>query len=794
MQLPQPYLHSSERTFALVDRQQMQPGEGLVADTVFGYHTVWAAEVPFIPARTGTDEKDFDNEATNRLTRMMQRQVRLLYDLAQMRDHLTTFELRLVSRPQPHGLARVNIAFLGKVFHPDKQMSAQLALNLWDKFSAIFPHEAPFSYPLLPVRHYEESGNGASSNFKEWFEPIPFEQLTSSRNIVELRKYEDWPQVRDVGGTLHARDYIPHPFVPALDYSALARLFETLAHQQQVCMVAITLRPQRLTDAEIAIIHELAGWYARSERGEVGINNPLVDVLRNQLQSDLYESYTRARAERGKKVYDDLVHEHRSLLMVRLQVVGGMYFAPDDLIETLGSEVMANAGSAYPSRWERVEPGQDEMRWARHNLQWLEFARWGISPLVHQDRRIVRLRALATVAEAAGAFRLPVAPATGNIAGLDVRDEPFVLPLALPHFSPGASAIEIGTLLDRGVPVTAACAIPVATFSGITQIFGEVSAARSHVLKQVFSGLGGAGIPWVLISADDNNDLACSLNAHRVKFDEGLGQNDLAIQPLLPPPGVPLVRFVDVLLRVLLAVYGLDAAAATLLRQALMETYQAAGWNGQEVGGMIRFTDLAERVEIVARQSYVPSEMAAALYTRCALPIRDMAATYVQLLALPYTASFSLERSLVVETGWLGSDLSRSLLRACLWLWYMLALTAAQAASSTLRGIVGLEEAHTLFGTSTTTGMPSAVASFISNNAGVMLIDERPDLLDLDITSRAKMTVVTRTANGVALERVATSIGASPRQQGRMAHLSATEALIALRGIAPVLVALPDCS
>ncbi len=406
----------------------------------------------------------------------------------------------------------------------------------------------------------------------------------------------------------------------------------------------------------------------------------------------------------------------------------------------------------------------------------------------------MRLRALATVAEAAGAFRLPVAPATGNIAGLDVRDEPFVLPLALPHSSPGASAIEIGTLLDRGVPVTAACAIPVATFSGITQIFGEVSAARSHVLKQVFSGLGGAGIPWVLISADDNDDLACSLNAHRVKLDEGLGQNDLAIQPLLPPPGVPLARFVDVLLRVLLAVYGLDAAAATLLRQALMETYQAAGWNGQEVGGMIRITDLAERVEVVARQSYVPSEMAAALYTRCALPLRDMAATYVRLLALPYTASFSLERSLVVETGWLGSDLSRSLLRAFLWLWYMLALTAAQAVSSTLRGIVGLEEAHTLFGTPTTTGMPSAVASFISNNAGVMLIDERPDLLDLDITSRAKMTVVTRTANGVALERVATSIGASPRQQGRMAHLSATEALIALRGIAPVLVALPDCS
>src|SRR5258708_30728110 len=183
MQLPQPYLHSSERTFALVDREYMQPLEGLITDTVFGYHTLWAAEVPFIPARTGNDEKNFDSESTNRFDRMMQRQVRLLYDLAQMRDHLTTFELRLVSRPQPHGLAQVDIAFLGKIFHPDKQISMRLAMNLWDKFSAIFPSEAPFSYPLMPVRHYDRDGNGRTRSFKEWFYPIPFQQLTHCRNI-----------------------------------------------------------------------------------------------------------------------------------------------------------------------------------------------------------------------------------------------------------------------------------------------------------------------------------------------------------------------------------------------------------------------------------------------------------------------------------------------------------------------------------------------------------------------------------------------------------------------------------
>jgi hypothetical protein len=792
MQLPQPYLHTSERTFALVDRPYMQPLEGLIADTVFGYHTLWAAEVPFIPARTGNDEKVFDSESTNRLDRMMQRQVRLLYDLAQMRDHLTTFELRLVSRPQLHGLAHVDIAFLGKIFHPDKQISRWLAMNLWDKFSAIFPGEAPFSYPLMPVRHYDPDKNRRTRGFKEWFEPIPFEQLTGSRNIVELRKYEDWPQVHDVGRTLHARDYIPHPFVPALDYSGLARLFETLAHQKQTCMVAIALRPQRLTDIEVVLLHELAGWYARAERGEVGINNPLVDVLRDQLQRDLYESYTRARAERGKKVYDDLVREHRSLFMVRLQVVGGEFFAPDDLIEALGSEIMANAESEHPSRWDRVEPGENEIRWARYNLQWLEFARWGISHLVKQDWRIARLRALATVNEAAGAFRLPVAPASANLAGLDVRDEPFTLP----HSSPAAEqlTVSIGTLLDRGVPVDVTCFIPISTFSGVIQVFGEESVARSCALKQMLSGISVAGLPWVHIGATENEKLACELKARHIRVDETLEQIDLDIQPFLPPPNVPLARFLDALLRVMQVVYRLEIASTAPLRQALVEIYQAAGWNGQETGRMILLTALADRVEAISQQSYVPSEVAEELHTRCALPLRDMAVTAVKVLAVPYASTFSLARPLVIETGWVGSDLNRSLLRASLWLWYTLSLTAVPPSSGTPRGVVGLEEAHTLFGTPDSEGTISTLASLVSGSSGTLFVDDRPDLFGLDVVSKAALTVLTRLANTESLERVAKIMGASPRQQGRMVRLSAEEAVISLREAAPIMVSLPGGS
>src|SRR5713101_5539355 len=157
MPSPSPFLFTSPRMVALVDRPQMVPKEGPVADSIYGYHTFWAAEVPFIPAFVSKDARDFDREATNRITRMTQRYVRFLYDLAQSRDNLTTFELRLVARPQESRVANVGLAFIGKIFHPNEQMSRKLALALWNKFNAVFPREVPFSYPLLPVHEHPQT-------------------------------------------------------------------------------------------------------------------------------------------------------------------------------------------------------------------------------------------------------------------------------------------------------------------------------------------------------------------------------------------------------------------------------------------------------------------------------------------------------------------------------------------------------------------------------------------------------------------------------------------------------------
>src|SRR5450631_4105302 len=145
MQIPRPHFLTSDRMAAPMERLSPTLGEDPGQETVYGYHTLWIAEVPFI---VNEGPRDFAYESEKRLTYVLQRQERFLYDLAQSSEHLSTFELRFVSWPQAQGPTQVGIAFLGKVFHQDRLISIKLATDLWDKFSAVFPRESPFSYPL----------------------------------------------------------------------------------------------------------------------------------------------------------------------------------------------------------------------------------------------------------------------------------------------------------------------------------------------------------------------------------------------------------------------------------------------------------------------------------------------------------------------------------------------------------------------------------------------------------------------------------------------------------------------
>ncbi len=777
MQLPQPYLFTSERMIGLVDRPHMRPlpGEGLISDTVFGYHTLWAAEVPFIPALSERKEK----ASGERIAQVLQRHMRFLAALAGLRGFSATFELRLVFWPRPDRQAKVSMAFLGKTFHPDQAISRQQAFRLWDTFCALFPTEAPFSYPLVPVQYLDKAVSAETHSFQQWFEPLPWQDVSQPQSIVELRKYEDWPTVRDIGGTLHIRDYIPHPFRPAEDFSALPNLLTTLARQQQICLVAITLRPQALTAHEIVILHEMADWYRQRAKGEAPIDNPASAVL-SKFKSNVFEAYMRPRAEFGQQVYENIIREHHSLFLARIQVAG-LPFVQHDVVETLGSTLIANRGESYPSQWMRAIPRPEDFRAARFNLQWLEFARWGISPLLRQDRRFIRLGQLATVYEIAGLFCLPVAPAEGRLAGVEVRDEPF--PARLPS-APGE--IALGTVLDHGVPTSLPGTLSREALAGISVLLGRPGAARTRVMEHLLEGAREIYLPCIHIAASTQRELTELADQwpQRLLIDAAgprSAQTLLVCHPFLPPPGCSLARFQEGLLHILGRVSALPMSAMLALRQALRETYLQAGWTDECAGEIISPGDLAEQIEKQIREQGLPGEAAAQAATDCILPLHDLA-EHAAWLFRAGAQEWTPAESLLVEVGWVGSDLSNRLLRGCLWAWFSQALSVPGKEASPPRALLSLDEAHLFF--SAIAARTSSAHTFslmplltrqIAQGSGVLLLSDRGDLLAHEIYERAALMLLTRQERAGMLKPLETTLDLSSRQFRRLAHLQSEE-------------------
>lgn len=782
--LADPYLLTSERTIALVDRPDGRPGEGPVADSVYGYHTLWIAEVPFIQSEGA---RDFTYETEVWLRSVIDRQKRFLYDLAQSRTEQATFELRFISWPQEHGLTQVGIAFVGKVFHQDQQTSRLLARRLWEKFSAVFPREAPYSYPLVAVQEQPVASSGQTRSFAQWYQPWPFSALTTPASVVELRKYEDWPLVRNVGATFRVRDYIPHPFEPALDYSALARLFETLARQSCVCIVAVTLRPQPLTNQELLLLHDLCDWYQRITKGQVRVENPLADVFR-ELQSNIFDAALRTRAVLGVRVYERLLQERENLLSVRLQVLGCPQ-APEDLVEALGSEVTASVGSDYPSRWTRVAAmTPQELRWARFNAQWLEFARWGISSLTRQVPDLVRLRQLATVAEAVGAFRLPVAFSGRGLAGIEVRDEPFSLP-ARPI--PAHGGLAPGWLQDRGVPTSIPWTFPLEACARGICLLGEDGPSRQAVLVRLCTELERTGVPWILIRRPGADPAVSLGRARHLRLDAA---HPCDLHPFCPPAALPLADFLDALQRVLALAYRFEPAASVMLHRVLTEVYTGSDWQAQLECGRIDLQVLVNAVDEALRASIGVSQ--ADLCVRGAVLMRGLVTTVEQLFVPGLASPASWTLPLVITVDRAGSDLTQAILAGCLWSWCALTLSTLPAAAGGVRGIVGLEDASLLFSPSPSpTGVRAdtvptvaLMRTFAQRGIGTLLIDERPDLLDPAATSSAGVLILTRTGNGNVQTQQARLLNADQRQQMRLQRLGMREALVKQAGEPPVLI------
>jgi hypothetical protein len=350
--------------------------------TEAGIHAVFAARVPFIPSFLSADFVGPLTSGASRLQLLLDRQMRFVNDLAAVRTHQATFDLRLVFHPpaeQTDDQPAVQFFFLGKTFSPgrDAAQARELALDLWQLFRGYFPLEDPFNYPLVPVDAAwlaKQDGRDPQTAFESHvLSPIPLDSITADK-LAEIRKFEDWDDVvgktlgvpnvdQDLGAALRL-GYLAQPFRPTLDASALSRLLETLAQQRQTCLVRISLRPTVLTDVEIRLLNQLLSEYEHQLAEAEG-------WLR------LYKAEHLARMQ---EVLRNLVTHRRHLFSIHIQVIGDKE-RPADVVAALGSGLMNNQ-TDQPQRVREVHPrpDTDDLAVARSKQRaarnWAGFRAW----------------------------------------------------------------------------------------------------------------------------------------------------------------------------------------------------------------------------------------------------------------------------------------------------------------------------------------------------------------------------------------------------------------------------------
>jgi len=661
-----------------------------------GAHATWAARVPFIPTFLSDDFTRSAGREGGRIGKVVRRQFRFIYDLAHVeglgdpRQRNVTYELRFIARPdpaRPDQPARIDIVFLGKVFHPSRKRAEELAQQLWRKFHSNFPLEDPFNYPLQPLNEDE---------FAACYKPIPFDDITPDA-VAEIRKFEDVPiehrEIRSKPG-----DYIAHPFVPALDFSAMSRFFETLSDQDSLCFASISLRPTRLWEDETLGIEAMVGRFRaiaggrQVEMGEYvreGAQISAVEADRRIEDIAAKDEYIRSRARLGAAIYEALMKEQRYLFLVKIQVVG-QQDVPLSLVEALGSELMDNAHNPYPSRWEMVQPDEgDEFQTAKNNLQWLEHAPWGDSKAAPEFRR---LRYLVGAQEACGAFRLPIPPESGYMPGVLVKDEPFVAPTDYleqttqsqddDRADANSESITVGEIYHRGNPTGRFFHVPVEDLTRHGLIAGSTGSGKTQTLLYLLTQLWrDHRIPFLVIYPIDKPDYRDLLAV------DGLG-NDLLIftpgdpstvpfcfNPFAVPEGVLVRTHMSRLLRCFLAAYAMTDPLPAVFRDALRRTYTQRGWDVvSDKGGAPHpaptLADFYDAIQSVTSELRYGREIQANIRQAAEVRVRDLLENLGSVINTEEPAPLDtlLDKPVVMELGRIGSTEDTALVdgRSCL--------------------------------------------------------------------------------------------------------------------------------
>lgn len=554
-----------------------------------GTHAFFVARVPFIPFFLSPEFlRGLPDTESGRVALITKRQMRFVGDLlttGTLANNAVALDLRFIVQPGEEGRQnRIEIVFVGRAFHTNSQEAKQLCLKLWRKFSSHYPSEDAFNYPLEPVGEKE---------IQAYLFPISPKDLT--RQLREIRKYEDFdPLVADEASAV---GYFPHPYTPAFDVTGSARFMQTLAEQQERCVVSIGLKRTALFPEEQRAIDQYMANYQRKANEAQG----WLQLYRSKRFEEIYQAYS------------PLINARQHLFKLKIQVFGEEE-APDDVLESLGSELTTTALADRPRHWacEAPENITDALT-AYHNFLHLEHRHWG-SERVNGPMR--RLRCLATVAEAAGPFRLPIPPEGGYLAGIEVRDEPFVRPQTPSKLS--GRVVPAGEIMHRGMPTDELFFLSVDELVMHMLSGGRPGIGKSNTYEHILAQLWKRHrIPWLVIYPIDKPDYRHFMADPEIRDDLlifTIGDqtvSPLALNPFTVAEGVLVRTHMSLLMRCFSSALWLWSPLDDIYREAIRQVYLRNGWDVENgVGGTpgLRTPTMADFYETLVEVSHEMSK------------------------------------------------------------------------------------------------------------------------------------------------------------------------------------------
>jgi hypothetical protein len=651
-----PFIHLSQPDAHHYAERSGKQGIEVVREQ--GTHAFFVVKVPHIPAMMGSEfTRTVSGADTSRVALITRRQIRFVADLLNARslsaEGAVAVCLRYLVTPAstPGDKGRVEVVFIGKVFHPNQRCAVALCRDLWRKFIAHFPSEDPFNYPLFPV---------GEADLLKYLHPLT--TSGTSLQLQEIRKFEDSDPY--AGDHTSPVGYFAHPFAPTHDATALGRFIETLAQQEQRCVVNICLQPTELFQHEVQAIHQLVANYAR--------------VYKSAEPESWLHTYRKERMEDLQRTYWPLINARKHLFKIGIQIIGEQA-APDDVAEALGSELIENTFTSEPRHWTRERPTTDaEALIAWQNFNTLELQPWGRQRL---DPSTTRLRFLVSAYEATGAFRLPIPPEHGYLPGIEVREEPFFMPHK--QTKPETRSITLGEILHRGQPTGRHVELPVQELLRHCLIAGATGAGKTNTCLWLLSQLWKQHqIPFLVMYPVAKRDYRVLLADQGVRNDLlifTLGAENVApfrFNPFAVADGVPLRTHMSLLMRCFSAAFSFWDPLTQIYRASIRKVYERFGWdliNG--VGGLgsgrtptlADFYDTIVAVALEMTKDY-GSEVRGNARQGSEIRIRELLERMGPVMNVAEAAPIAevLRRPTVMELGMLGEAEDKALVMAFL--------------------------------------------------------------------------------------------------------------------------------